>query len=55
MTDSYPNSFCTIEHKLSAYPQESDLLSRCHDQFGVIRRTETQLGIQGFMHPPLEL
>jgi hypothetical protein len=28
MTDSYPNSFCTVEHKLSAYPQESDLPSR---------------------------
>jgi hypothetical protein len=28
MVDSYTNFFHTIKHKLSAYPQESDLLSR---------------------------
>jgi hypothetical protein len=28
MVDSYPNFFHTAEHKLLAYPQESNLLSR---------------------------
>jgi hypothetical protein len=27
MVDSYPISFCIVEHKLSVYPQESELLS----------------------------
>jgi hypothetical protein len=28
MTDSYPNFFHTAEHKLTAYPLESNLLSQ---------------------------
>jgi hypothetical protein len=32
MTDSYPNFFHTTEHKLSAYLQESDLLSQSDHQ-----------------------
>jgi hypothetical protein len=32
MVDSYPNSFHIAEHKLSAYPQEPDLLPRSNDQ-----------------------
>jgi hypothetical protein len=28
MTNSYPNSFCIVGHKLLAYLQESDLPSR---------------------------
>jgi hypothetical protein len=49
MVDSYPNFFCTTEHRLLAYPQGSDLLSQSVHRSGVISRTEVQLGIHGFM------
>jgi hypothetical protein len=53
--DSYPNFFRTTEHRLSAKPQESNLLSRLSIGLRVISRTEVPLGIQGFMQPFPEL
>jgi hypothetical protein len=50
-TDSYPNFFHVVEHKLSAYLLESDLLFGLTMRLRMISRTEMQLGIQGFMQP----
>jgi hypothetical protein len=55
MVDSYSNFFCTIKHKLSAYPRGLIYLLSLFINLRVISRTEVQMGIQGFMQPFLEL
>jgi hypothetical protein len=53
--DSYPNSFHIVVHKLSAYPCGLIYSLGLSIFLRTIRRTEVQMGIQGFLQPFLEL
>jgi hypothetical protein len=44
MVDSYSNFFCSVEHKLSTYPQESDLLSRSVHRYEDDKQNRTSNG-----------
>jgi hypothetical protein len=48
MTDSYPNFFCTAEHKVLAYSQEPDSPSRSIHRSEDDKQNKSSIGYLGF-------